>query len=176
MRSRVDHKLLIVPQWPLSPGISLFGICAKSENLLASLPGLTVVPQIRPVAALNAVGARAVTSRTGTARSTTNTQSVREHFSRDGVLGSSLAEWIRKVLLRDGRASMSTGSELSAVARLYASLAAIRRSPIVLRRAERVLLAREWASVRKSPDVDAYILAWIANHVRGARRPPRTFM
>jgi hypothetical protein len=30
--------------------------------------------------------------------------------------------------------------------------------------------------VRKSPDVDAYVLAWIASHVRGARRPPRTFM
>ena len=71
---------------------------------------------------------------------------------------------------------MSTGFELSAGARLYALLAAIRRSPIVLRLAERVLLAREWASVRKSPDVDAYILAWIASHVRGARRPPRTFM
>ena len=69
---------------------------------------------------------------------------------------------------------MSTGSELSAGARLYA--AAIRRSPIVLRLAERMLLAREWASVRKSPDVDAYVLAWIASHVRGARRPPRTFM
>ena len=50
---------------------------------------------------------------------------------------------------------MSTGSELSAGARLYALLAAIRRSPIVLRLAERILLAREWASVRKTPDVDA---------------------
>ena len=65
---------------------------------------------------------------------------------------------------------MSTGSELSAGARLYALLAAIRRSPIVLRLAERMLLAREWASVRKSSDVDAYVLAWIASHVRGARR------
>jgi hypothetical protein len=71
---------------------------------------------------------------------------------------------------------MSTGFELSAGARLYALLAAIRRSPIVLRLAERVLLAREWASVRKSPDVDAYVLAWIASHVRGARRRPRMFM
>ena len=52
---------------------------------------------------------------------------------------------------------MGTGSELSAGARLYALLAAIRRSPIVLRLAERILLAREWASVRKSPDVDAYV-------------------
>jgi hypothetical protein len=65
---------------------------------------------------------------------------------------------------------MSTG------ARLYALLAAIRQSPIVLRVTERLLLARAWASVRKSPDVDAYVLAWIASHVRGPRRPPRTFM
>jgi hypothetical protein len=68
------------------------------------------------------------------------------------------------------RSIMSTG------ARLYASLAAIRRSPIVLRVTEQLLLARTWASVRKSPDVDAYVLAWIASHVRGSRRPPRTFM
>ena len=46
---------------------------------------------------------------------------------------------------------MSTG------ARLYALLAAIRRSPIVLRVTEQLLLARTWASVRKSPDVDAYV-------------------
>ena len=31
---------------------------------------------------------------------------------------------------------------------------------------QRLLLARDWASVRKSPDVDAYVLAWIANQVR----------
>jgi hypothetical protein len=41
---------------------------------------------------------------------------------------------------------------------------------------ERPLLARPWASVRKSKDVDAYVLAWIASHVRSSRRPPRTFM
>jgi hypothetical protein len=41
---------------------------------------------------------------------------------------------------------------------------------------ERLLLARPWASVRKSPDVDAYVLAWIASHVRGPRRPPRALM
>ena len=71
---------------------------------------------------------------------------------------------------------MSTGSELSAGARLYTLLAAIKRSPIVLRLTERLLLARDWASVRKSSDVDAYVLAWIASHVRGARRPRRMFM
>jgi hypothetical protein len=65
---------------------------------------------------------------------------------------------------------MSTGARLSAL------LAAIRRSPIVLRVTERLLLARAWADVRKSPNVDAYVLAWIASHVRGPRRPPRIFM
>jgi hypothetical protein len=31
---------------------------------------------------------------------------------------------------------------------------------------QRLLLARDWASVRRSPDVDAYVLAWIASQVR----------
>ena len=70
---------------------------------------------------------------------------------------------------------MTTGSEPTAGARLQALLAAIRRSPIVVRLAERLLLARSWASVRRSPDVDAYVLAWIASHVRG-RRSRRAFM
>jgi hypothetical protein len=63
---------------------------------------------------------------------------------------------------------------MSMGAPLYALIAAIKRSPIVVRLSERLLLARDWASVRKSPDVDAYVLAWIASHVRG--RPRRTFM
>jgi hypothetical protein len=71
---------------------------------------------------------------------------------------------------------MITGSEPSAGVRLQALIAAIKRSPIVLRLSERLLLARDWASVRKSPEVDAYVLAWIASHVRGARRPRRPFM
>jgi hypothetical protein len=65
---------------------------------------------------------------------------------------------------------------MRARAPLYALLAVIKRSPILLRVAKRLLLARSWASVRKSPDVDAYVLAWIASHVRGSRRPPRTLM
>jgi hypothetical protein len=65
---------------------------------------------------------------------------------------------------------------MNAGAPLYALLAAIKRSPILLRVSERLLLARPWASVRKSPDVDAYVLAWIASHVRGSRRPRHTFM
>jgi hypothetical protein len=69
-----------------------------------------------------------------------------------------------------GRRQMSTR------ARLYALLAAIKRSPILVRMSERLLLARPWASVRKSKDVDSYVLAWIASHVHGPRRPLRTFM
>ena len=65
---------------------------------------------------------------------------------------------------------MSTGAPL------YALITAIKSSPIVVRLSERLLLARSWASVRKSSDVDAYVLAWIASHVRGPQRPPRTLM
>ena len=68
------------------------------------------------------------------------------------------------------------GVKMSTAACLYALLAAIKRSPILVRMSERPLLARPWASVRKSKDVDAYVLAWIASHVRSSRRPPRTFM
>jgi hypothetical protein len=52
---------------------------------------------------------------------------------------------------------------MSMGAPLYALIAAIKRSPIVVRLSERLLLARDWASVRKSPDVEAYVLAWIAS-------------
>jgi hypothetical protein len=61
-------------------------------------------------------------------------------------------------------------------ASLQALLAAVKRSPIVARIAARLLPARDWASVRQSPDVDAYVLAWIASHVRGPRPAPRRFM
>jgi hypothetical protein len=37
-------------------------------------------------------------------------------------------------------------------------------------------MSRASASVRKSPDVDAYVLAWIASHVPDTRRSPRTLM
>jgi hypothetical protein len=30
----------------------------------------------------------------------------------------------------------------------------------------RLFCAAEWARIRRSPDVDAYVLAWIASHVR----------
>ena len=61
-------------------------------------------------------------------------------------------------------------------ASLQALLAAVKRSPIVARIAAKLLPARDWASVRQSPDVDAYVLAWIASHVHGPRRIPRKFM
>jgi len=64
----------------------------------------------------------------------------------------------------------------SARAPLYALIAAIKQSPIVVRLSERLLLASDWASVRKSPDVDAYVLAWIASHAPDTRRPPRTLI
>ena len=78
---------------------------------------------------------------------------------------------------------MTTGSEPSAGTGLYALLAAIRRSPIVVRLAGRLVQARDWATMRKMPwasvrnsrDVDAYVLAWIASHVR-TRRQPRFFV
>ena len=72
-RAGADHKFLIVPQCTLSAGISLGDICAKSEQLPAIPLVFTVLPQLRRIAAINAVGSLAMTSRTGTARSTTNT-------------------------------------------------------------------------------------------------------
>jgi hypothetical protein len=51
-------------------------------------------------------------------------------------------------------------------------IAAIRASPIVAR----VRASLVWARVRKSPDVDAFVLAWIASHVPRSQRRPRMFM
>jgi len=61
------------------------------------------------------------------------------------------------------------------LADLQALLAAIKRSPIVARLRVRLLPMRDWASIRKSPEVDAYVLAWIASHA-GRTRRPRIFM
>lgn len=71
---------------------------------------------------------------------------------------------------------MTTGPEPSAGTGLFALLAAIRRSPIVVRLTERLWHARDWARIRRSPEVDAYVLAWIASHVPRDRRTPRRFM
>jgi hypothetical protein len=65
---------------------------------------------------------------------------------------------------------------ISSMGGLRALLAAIRSSPIIVRLGARLLSASEWARIRNSPEVDAYVLAWIASHVREPRRGPRTFM
>ena len=85
---------------------------------------------------------------------------------------------------------MTPGSGLSTGTGLKALLAVIQRSPIVVRFASQLSQVRDqlsqvrdwaswqkvpWANVRRSPDVDAYVLAWIASHVR-ARRQPRSFI
>jgi hypothetical protein len=48
-----------VPQCTLSAGISLCDICAKSEQLPAILLVFTALPQLRRIAAINAVGSLA---------------------------------------------------------------------------------------------------------------------
>ena len=55
------------------------------------------------------------------------------------------------------------------VADMKALIAAIQASPIVAWRRRRSAVAPfgDWATVRRSGDVDAYVLAWIASHVRG---------
>jgi hypothetical protein len=83
---------------------------------------------------------------------------------------------------------MTPGSRLPTGTGLKALLAAIQRSPIVVRFASQLSQVRDqlsqvrdwaswqkvpWANVRRSPDVDAYVLAWIASHVR---RQPRSFI
>jgi hypothetical protein len=58
---------------------------------------------------------------------------------------------------------------------LHRLLATVRSSPITVRFLGRILYASDWASMRKSPHVDAFVLAWIASHARG-HRVPRRFM
>jgi hypothetical protein len=65
---------------------------------------------------------------------------------------------------------------LSSCGTVRALVAAIRSSPIMVRLGARLLSTAEWAKMRKSPEVDAFVLAWIASHVRDPRRPPRRFM
>ena len=59
---------------------------------------------------------------------------------------------------------------------LNALLAAVRRSPIVVRLSSCLLGARQWARIRRSPEVDAYVLAWIASHRRDRPHRPRPLM
>jgi hypothetical protein len=57
-----------------------------------------------------------------------------------------------------------------AIADLESLRTAIVRSQILLRPAAPVRRIADWATIRQSPDVDAFVLAWIASHVRDARR------
>jgi len=64
----------------------------------------------------------------------------------------------------------------SSSGKLRGLVVAIKSSPIMLRLGARLLSAAEWARIRKSTEVDAFVLAWIASHVRDPRRPPRRFL
>jgi hypothetical protein len=64
-------------------------------------------------------------------------------------------------------------SGLSDGSALRALLAAVARSPILWRPAPAVVTATGWAAVRKSGNADAFVLAWIASHVRAAHPAPR---
>jgi hypothetical protein len=59
--------------------------------------------------------------------------------------------------------------------KLQMLMSAIARSPIVVHLRARVFSPADWARIRKSPEVDAFVLAWIASHV-SERRPPRTLI
>ncbi len=59
--------------------------------------------------------------------------------------------------------------------KLQMLLAAIARSPIFVHFRTRFFSPSDWARIRTSPQVDAFVLAWIASEAR-ARRRPRTLM
>jgi hypothetical protein len=61
-----------------------------------------------------------------------------------------------------------------ATASVQALIEAIKRSPIIMQLRTRLRPLPNWALIRKSPDVDAVVLAWIAGHVR--HRRSRTMM
>jgi len=67
-------------------------------------------------------------------------------------------------------------SKRSCGAALHRLLAAVRNSPIAVRLVGRILYTSDWASMRNSPHVDAFVLAWIASHVPARRDMPRRFM
>jgi len=67
-------------------------------------------------------------------------------------------------------------STLSSAATLRSLAGTIERSPIVVRLHARFACAAEWARIRNSPEVDGFVLAWIASHVRGPRARRRALM
>ena len=67
---------------------------------------------------------------------------------------------------------MTISTERSIATGLQALFAAVAASPIIPwpPRAPAVPLG-DWATVRRSGDADAYVLAWIASHVRDNTHP-----
>jgi hypothetical protein len=63
---------------------------------------------------------------------------------------------------------MNASSNRPAATDLHALLALIAGSPIRSAPAPTEALLADWDKARKSADVDALILAWIASHVRGS--------
>jgi hypothetical protein len=59
--------------------------------------------------------------------------------------------------------------------KLQMLLAAIARSPIIMHLRTCFFSPSDWARIRISPQVDAFVLAWIASEARERRRP-RTLM
>jgi hypothetical protein len=64
---------------------------------------------------------------------------------------------------------------LATSGKLQMLLAAIADSPILVHLRTRFFSPSDWARIRTSPEVDAFVLAWIASQSRGRRRP-RTLM
>jgi hypothetical protein len=62
---------------------------------------------------------------------------------------------------------MTSTWDQPAAADLWALVAAVANSPIVVAPASDEAFA-DWDRVRHSPEIDALVLAWIADHVRGA--------
>ena len=56
-----------------------------------------------------------------------------------------------------------------ATASVQALIEAIKRSPIIMQLRARLRPVPNWALLRKSPNVDAVVLAWIASHVDDRR-------
>jgi hypothetical protein len=68
-----------------------------------------------------------------------------------------------------GRESiMSASAQRPVAADLFALLALVADSAIVSAPVEPAVLFADWENDRKSADVDALILAWIASHVPGS--------
>ncbi len=97
---------------------------------------------------------------------------VRNRLPAGGVVGVIHPEprkIIEDVPTKGWESLMTTSPKRSVAASLQALLAAVKASPILAWPRLRLpaISFGDWATVRKSGDVDAYVLAWIASHVRG---------